>query len=288
VYHGAGKYYDPQLGQRLQPDASGGPPTLPQSLNRYAAPPAGSVVGQAMGGTPSFWHSVARTASQETIGALIGRGLERYAQRTGFLNVTANSALVKRAGYTNFFRRVAPPGRGQSTQFVSPLLREADEGVYEVLEGAWQGRRIVGEALEEALERAVVSRRWPARGFGFGAIDDTALKAFIRSRLGDFSIGFTVDLALAMPELAEPWGDPYLTPWQKGVQTLERTSGVAVGSAVTFLVATSGGSLLVIVAAGTGVAILWDAIVPPIVSAGAQYLGQPDPYQRNRRLQPLE
>jgi hypothetical protein len=168
------------------------------------------------------------------------------------------------------------------------LLREADEGVYEVLEGAWQGRRIVGEALEEALEGAVVSHRWPARGFGFGAIDDTALKGFIRSKAGDFSFGFAVDLALAIPELAEPWGDPYLAPWQKGFQTGERFLGVAIGSAATFVTVLSGGGLVAVVVVGTGVSVLWNALVPPTVSAIFQYLGQPDPYQRNRRLQPLE
>ncbi len=41
VYLGEGRYYDPALGRRLQPDPAGGPPTVPQALNRYAATPLG-------------------------------------------------------------------------------------------------------------------------------------------------------------------------------------------------------------------------------------------------------
>ncbi|MEM7030107.1 MAG: hypothetical protein AAF629_11120 [Chloroflexota bacterium] len=37
AYLGNGRYYDPQLGRPLQPNASGGLPVVPQSLNRYAA-----------------------------------------------------------------------------------------------------------------------------------------------------------------------------------------------------------------------------------------------------------
>ncbi len=34
---GDGRYYDPALGRPLQPNPMGGPPTVPQALNRYAA-----------------------------------------------------------------------------------------------------------------------------------------------------------------------------------------------------------------------------------------------------------
>ncbi|MCB8969125.1 MAG: hypothetical protein H6660_19785, partial [Ardenticatenaceae bacterium] len=40
VYLG-GRWYDPALGRPLQPNAAGGPPTLPQALNRYVAMPLG-------------------------------------------------------------------------------------------------------------------------------------------------------------------------------------------------------------------------------------------------------
>ena len=34
---GGGRWYDPALGRPLQPNTAGGPPTLPQALNRYVA-----------------------------------------------------------------------------------------------------------------------------------------------------------------------------------------------------------------------------------------------------------
>ncbi len=41
VHLGGGRWYDPALGRPLQPNPAGGPPTLPQALNRYAATPVG-------------------------------------------------------------------------------------------------------------------------------------------------------------------------------------------------------------------------------------------------------
>ncbi len=37
VHLGGGRWYDPTLDRPLQPNAAGGPPTVPQALNRYAA-----------------------------------------------------------------------------------------------------------------------------------------------------------------------------------------------------------------------------------------------------------
>lgn len=37
VHLGGGRWYDPAPGRPLQPNPAGGPPTLPQALNRYAA-----------------------------------------------------------------------------------------------------------------------------------------------------------------------------------------------------------------------------------------------------------
>ena len=152
VYHGDGRYYDPAIAHSLQPDPFGGVPQLPQTLNRYAVTPGASVVGQVIGemSLPTL-SLVGGEATQETISALVGSALKRYAQRTGRFHVKANLALIKRAGYTNFFQRVAPPGRGRSAQFVSLLLREVGVDEYEVLEGAWKGRKVVGQTMGAPL-----------------------------------------------------------------------------------------------------------------------------------------
>ncbi|KAA3659130.1 MAG: hypothetical protein DWQ04_23175, partial [Chloroflexi bacterium] len=41
VYQGGGRWYDPALGRPLQPNAAGGPPAIPQALNRYTATSVG-------------------------------------------------------------------------------------------------------------------------------------------------------------------------------------------------------------------------------------------------------
>ncbi len=41
VHLGRGRWYDPALGRPLQPNPAGGPPTVPQALNRYTATPLG-------------------------------------------------------------------------------------------------------------------------------------------------------------------------------------------------------------------------------------------------------
>jgi hypothetical protein len=55
IYLGAGRWYDPALGRPLQPNPVGGPPTLPQALNRYSATPWGPPgVAEGVGGSGNF------------------------------------------------------------------------------------------------------------------------------------------------------------------------------------------------------------------------------------------
>ena len=42
VHLGQGRFYDPALGRPLQPNPAGGPPSVPQALNRYAATSVGA------------------------------------------------------------------------------------------------------------------------------------------------------------------------------------------------------------------------------------------------------
>jgi hypothetical protein len=56
VYLGEGRFYDPVLGRPLQPNPAGGPPTVPQALNRYAATPLGQP-GVAEGGEWRWYTS---------------------------------------------------------------------------------------------------------------------------------------------------------------------------------------------------------------------------------------
>ncbi len=55
VHLGGGRWYDPALGRPLQPNPTGGPPTVPQALNRYTATPLGQP-GVAQTVNPSQWY----------------------------------------------------------------------------------------------------------------------------------------------------------------------------------------------------------------------------------------
>jgi hypothetical protein len=77
VHLGNGRWYAPELGRPLQPNPAGGPPTVPQALNRYAATPLGQPgVAEAVenGGNiladPTAWTGLAADI-----------GLEIYSQR---------------------------------------------------------------------------------------------------------------------------------------------------------------------------------------------------------------
>jgi hypothetical protein len=77
VYLGDGRWYDPVLGRPLQPNPVGGPPALPQALNRYAPTPWGPP-GVAEGAGPHL-HPLLVTAGKgtlkTTISATAGRRL---------------------------------------------------------------------------------------------------------------------------------------------------------------------------------------------------------------------
>ena len=70
VYLGDGRWYDPALGRPLQPNPLGGPPTLPQALNRYAPTPWGAPgVGQGASLTAIAGVPIAGLAQSTAIAA---------------------------------------------------------------------------------------------------------------------------------------------------------------------------------------------------------------------------
>lgn len=73
VYLGGGRYYDPSLGRPLQPIPIGGPPTVPQALNRYSATPLGQpgVTQAVMSNPPWIVEYAIDKARQEVINETI-------------------------------------------------------------------------------------------------------------------------------------------------------------------------------------------------------------------------
>jgi hypothetical protein len=286
VYHGAGKYCDPQLGQRLQPNPSGGPPLLPQSLNRYAVPPVQSVVGQATG------RGLAETATDMSVDILVdsaawaaGKGLDpafgavwsHLAPRMGHLEVTANSALIERAGYENLFEAVGRPGRGKSTRFRSTrLIRKVDAPT-------------LMDDIEPNLQNAVKSKRWGFKGLGFVEDFPLAQGILYKERPGLFYgkfkgadlvegpiVGFFFDTGLEYARLAN---NPYLTTGQKWKRAgIVGITGAMYGAIVVATVGTGGVAFAVSLVLGWTVE-KWtaDAIIEAIPNLHEQ-----------RRLQPLQ
>ena len=98
-----------------QPNPAGGPPTIPQALNRYAATAVGQP-GVYQAADEDLFVSLLGATGQNALSAGIGMALEAYAYNlTGELFIQANNQLLARAGYQHLFRRVLPPGRGNDS-----------------------------------------------------------------------------------------------------------------------------------------------------------------------------
>ena len=94
VHLGGGRWYDPALGRPLQPNPAGGPPTLPQALNQYAATPLGQpgVYAAAVNsGIPSGLQSVVN----QMPGLFVGGA-------TTALSNNLASTTIHRIGFTGY------------------------------------------------------------------------------------------------------------------------------------------------------------------------------------------
>jgi hypothetical protein len=134
----------------LQPNPAGGPPTLPQALNRYAATPWGAP-GMAEG-TGSHLHpwlvTAGKGALKTTISATAGRRLVTIAESQLPFVVTHRSAgtrlmliMSRSARYRSFATRAASPfeegwvamrgwGRSFRAYSVKGLVTEIEPGLF--------------------------------------------------------------------------------------------------------------------------------------------------------------
>jgi hypothetical protein len=130
-------------------------------------------------------------------------------------------------------------------------------------------------------------------GRAFFSLNDTGLEHLLRSPGGEFGVNFALNLALAIPEMAALWQDPYFNTSQKLIQNAVTTAGVLAVTGAGWWVAGAAASLgvpvvfVAVVATGVIVTIAWNALIPPIVSSAFRAVGRPDPYQRVRNLAPL-
>ena len=201
---GGGRWYDPALGRPLQPNAVGGPPTLPQALNRYVAMPLGQPgVAQATqqimaGNRVAQAQYFLDQARGEMIEGFVGLGVEAateaYARASvkGTLHVSARRiARFTRAGYGSAF---AYNGGGRYT---SELLEQLGPTTYRAADS--------GLVIDLALVRRGHAHFQPRFGF-----DESGLKRFLGGEFtGEFAGGLLVELAFAIPDIVETWDNPY-------------------------------------------------------------------------------
>ena len=305
VHLGGGRWYDPALGRPLQPNPAGGPPTVPQALNRYAATPLGQPgVAQANDNSFSLTNAslvagFAKTLAFETIArstaGAFGRDLinsVRYAGRATIAfqasatSLNANRAAIEAAGgvfegsIENTRRLVAGRTRLSNRIFRTDLFRfetTLDEA------GALTARlRSTGSLVQDARGgwQAVTSLDSLEVVYGYKRTARYAI-------LSDLTVGLTTDFLLASAfQYAEDLQNPYFRPDQRFARASVAGIGGAFSGAVGVYI---GGSLgcgpyAPVCIAGSSLVLgtAWAFGVQPMIFEAIPFL-QPPP----RNLQPL-
>jgi hypothetical protein len=215
-------------------------------------------------------------------------GLGYYAHDLwGYLNILATKKLLATVDYSGlFFNTMERTGR--NTRFESQWVRRAEGRTFQVVA---TDKTISLDVLE-----AKATKGWPVKypnDKAFIPLNDTGLKRFLRSAEGEFGANFVLNMALAIPEMAAPWQNPYFNTEQRVTQNVISTGSVLVGTILAIKVGAAtaplGGPVSFVIVTGTGVVfvVAWNAVIPPVVSGIAKSFGLTDPYHRERRLQPL-
>jgi len=276
VYHGDGRYYDPAIAHTLQPDPFGGVPQLPQTLNRYAVTPVGSVVGRTRGSSYGFWTNMALAAVGEMPGAI--------ASDLGRVTVQPIIRGTKTA-----------LSRAQRNPAVRAVLGDEVARNIRAI-----GRRSLAEL---GVQRGhVFEFTGEARLVRPGEVDDLLQGSFNKSTLGwaqeyhgwrgflaqhDLLSGVGIDIAVEILfQLNEPyWSNPYLSSGQKvGQLTVNLTfAGLAAGATyytVIFIGVTGPAGFVVTIVVGTA----WSLVGSRLAHAFIEDSGLS---QEHRRLRPL-
>jgi hypothetical protein len=271
VHLGNGRFYDPSLGRPLQPNPVGGPPTVPQALNRYAATSLGP----------------------PGVGAATINGID-FTSPSAWLGLAANVSLA-----------VAGQKAVQSGRLVVEGPLEVIQEAFEI----GTGKSVIGGySIIPAVERAGIFRL-RTRGFT-GVIDELAEgNGFVFTRFNRtvstegldvvhyrsgtllreakltsaaLSLGatFLVDIGVELFGTATGtgrWGNPYLTTDQK----IRQARNVIISDLLF-----TGGLLLVTTNPYIAIpaAFIWTMVAEPFVLENLF----PSAYEENRNLAPLQ
>jgi hypothetical protein len=294
VHLGNGRWYDPALGRPLQPNPAGGPPTLPQALNRYAATPLGQP-GVAQGASSSgvdLLSPIAWTALTANIGLEVA-GRTVVAQ-SGRLVLQGTAPALEKSlagkglpfGVSSGFTKGGPLGDfsvGLAGLFSARLQRKLADRLF-VFEASTQGN--IG--ILEKLKNGQFSFRRFGTTVETGGLEVVSYQrglllaeARVLRTLSSVGLTAVIDVGFELYELGTntgQWGNPYLTTRQKRVQAfLVIGSDLALAGTLAFY------GVAWEVAIPT--TFLWAILADPILS---QLPGTSQFYEENRNLQPLE
>jgi hypothetical protein len=279
VHMGDGRWLDPALGRPLQPNPNGGPPTIQQALNRFTATPLGQPgVYQAArtDSLPYILDNIRGETIEGVLGLALRAGAETYAKAPllGTLSVSSHRiGRFGRAGYGELF------GYSGNGRYTSVLLERLTADTYQVA------------GMATVINLGSIRRDFARFHPRFG-IDDTAVKRFLATELGsELLTGTIIEVAFALPELVQPWQNPYFSTRQRLTQNFVTGAGTLAQIGVgAYVGASIGGPIGFVVGVGVGVGlgVFWDYAIKPTVSWFAvAVLNQPDPYQGIRNLLPL-
>ncbi len=283
VHLGNCRFYDPELGRPLQPNPAGGPPTVPQSLNRYAATAVGAPGVVEGAGQQSALYGAGSVALQGIVGGAAGKGLELglkqagQALDVGYLRVNPwRLYQLKNAGYRHLFTYE------RQGWYISEAIQPVGDDVLGV----------VGRS-----ERIALSRLRSIRGLEMQLDWPITAKAgkWLRGLGGGFLAGSVAELALSLPDFVEPWRNPYFNNTQRVAQKFVTFGGALAGTGVGIWVgnaaamASLGGpvTFVAVTASGVVVFVAWEGLIKPGVSWVFPKVGLRDPYQEYRNLKPL-
>ncbi len=265
VHVGNGRWYDPAIGRPLQPNPMGGPPALPQALNRYAATPLGQPgVYEAEQSawnpfTDDFISNIGKGIFSTAVNEAAVQTLYRYFQSSAFTTIgdpivdTVIKTTVKSELAEQAIIHAGAAGLFVSDAFPAPLQRL----------GRSAFDKVVILNTEQTIEEIIVgySFRYEHR-LPLGRVAGKLLASKIGLYALDAGIGFGIDVGY---QIILDYNNPYLT----NKQILQRAFiGQGSGSIVSFL----GGGLVggafggpagIIV--GIGISIIWDIAVAPVI-----------------------
>jgi len=302
VHLGGGRWYDPALGRPLQPNPAGGPPTVPQALNRYAATAVGQPgVAAANDNSHSLTNAslvagFAKTVAFETIGRAtagsLGQSVINSVHRTGrsviafqasATSLSANRIAIEVAGGVfegsrNETRRLLTSGILSKNKFRTDLFRfetTLDEA------GALTAKlRSTGSLVDSGGWRATTSI--DSIGITYGS---ERVARF--SILNKWYVGGVADFTLSSVfQYIEDSQNPYFRPKQR----FARAGIAGVGSFLAGVGGTAIGSSLgcgpyapiCIASSGVVLGAAWAFGVQPMIFEAVPFL-QPPP----RNLLPL-